>query len=178
MSKPIAIAIDGPAASGKSTLAQALAERMGYLYFDTGAMYRAVTMTALNRGVNLGDEDALEKVAREIDIELKPASVKDGRLSDIFIDGVDSTFAIRTKDVDNNVSAVSAFPRVRKALTEKQRAIGERGGVVMAGRDIGTFGRHVAGTRPQAPCGIGRARNVADTREGDGKLERTRQDRF
>ncbi len=138
MSKPIAIAIDGPAASGKSTLAHALAERLGYLYFDTGAMYRAVTLVALNRGVNLEDEDALEKLAREIDIELKPTSEKDGRLSDVFIDGVDSTFAIRSKQVDNNVSAVSAFPRVRKALTEKQRAVGERGGVVMAGRDIGT----------------------------------------
>lgn len=138
MSKPIAIAIDGPAASGKSTLAQALAERLGYLYFDTGAMYRAVTLVALNRGLDLADENALEKVAREINIELKPASVKDGRLSDVFIDSVDSTFAIRSKEVDNNVSAVSAFPRVRKALTEKQRAVGERGGVVMAGRDIGT----------------------------------------
>lgn len=148
MSKPIAIAIDGPAASGKSTLAQALADRLGYLYFDTGAMYRAVTLTALNRGIDLNDENALEKLAREINIELKPASVKDGRLSDVFIDGVDSTFAIRSKEVDNNVSAVSAFPRVRTALTEKQRAVGERGGVVMAGRDIGTV------VLPNAPVKI------------------------
>ncbi len=138
MSKPIAIAIDGPAASGKSTLAQALAERLGYIYFDTGAMYRAVTLVALNRKIDLADEDALEKIARETNIDLKPASKNDGRLSDVFIDGVDSTFAIRTKEVDNNVSAVSVYPRVRKALTEKQRAVGERGGVVMAGRDIGT----------------------------------------
>ncbi len=138
MTKPIAIAIDGPAASGKSTLAQALAEKLGYVYFDTGAMYRAVTLVALNRGVDLASEDALEKIAREINIELKPASKKDGRLSDVFVDGVDSTFAIRTKEVDNNVSEVSAYPRVRRALTEKQRAVGERGGVVMAGRDIGT----------------------------------------
>jgi cytidylate kinase len=138
MSKPIAIAIDGPAASGKSTLAQALADRLNYFYFDTGAMYRAVTLVALNRGIDLYDEDVLEKLAREISIELKPASSQDGRLSDVFIDGVDSTFAIRTKDVDNNVSTVSAFPRVRKALTEKQRTVGERGSVVMAGRDIGT----------------------------------------
>jgi cytidylate kinase len=138
MVKPIAIAIDGPAASGKSTLAQALAEKLGYVYFDTGAMYRAVTLVALNRNVNLSDENELEKIARETNIELKPASKNDGRLSDVFIDGVDSTFAIRTKEVDNNVSAVSAFPRVRKALTEKQRVVGERGGVVMAGRDIGT----------------------------------------
>ena len=148
MSNPIAIAIDGPAASGKSTLALALAERLGYLYFDTGAMYRAVTLTALNCGVDLTDEDMLEQLAREINIELKPASIKDGRLSDVFIDGVDSTFAIRSKEVDNNVSAVSAFPRVRKALTEKQRAVGERGGVVMAGRDIGTV------VLPKAPVKI------------------------
>ncbi|HLD94579.1 MAG TPA: (d)CMP kinase [Anaerolineales bacterium] len=138
MSKPISIAIDGPAASGKSTLALALAERLGYLYFDTGAMYRAVTLVALNRGVDLTNEDALKKIAREINIELKPASQKDGRLSDVFIDGVDSTFAIRGKEVDNNVSSVSTFRQVRKALTEQQRAVGERGGVVMAGRDIGT----------------------------------------
>lgn len=148
MPKPIAIAIDGPAASGKSTLALALADRLGYLYFDTGAMYRAVTLVALKRKVDLSDEDALEKLAREINIELKPASVNDGRLSDVFIDGVDSTFAIRTKEVDNNVSAVSAFPRVRQALTEKQRAVGERGGVVMAGRDIGTV------VLPDAPVKI------------------------
>jgi cytidylate kinase len=138
MANPIAIAIDGPAASGKSTLALALAEKLGYVYFDTGAMYRAVTLVALNRSVDLNDEDALEKIARETNIELKPASKNDGRLSDVFINGTDSTFAIRTKEVDNNVSAVSAFPRVRKALTEKQRKVGERGGVVMAGRDIGT----------------------------------------
>ena len=148
MPKPISIAIDGPAASGKSTLAQALAEKLGYVYFDTGAMYRAVTLVALNRGVNLNDENALEKIAREINIELKPASKNDGRLSDVFIDGVDSTFAIRTKEVDNNVSGVSAFQRVRKALTEKQRAVGERGGVVMAGRDIGTV------VLPNAPLKI------------------------
>lgn len=138
MSKPIAIAIDGPAASGKSTLAQSLAEKLGYVYFDTGAMYRAVTLVALDRGVDLNDDDALEKIARETKIELKPASKNDGRLSDVFIDGIDATFAIRTKEVDTNVSVVSAFPRVRKALTEKQRVVGERGGVVMAGRDIGT----------------------------------------
>lgn len=138
MSKPISIAIDGPAASGKSTLAEALAKRLGYLYFDTGAMYRAVTLAALRRGIDLTNEAALAKLANEIVIDLRPASQNDGRLSDVFVDGKDCTWAIRAKDIDANVSAVSAFPSVRAALTVQQRRIGERGGVVMAGRDIGT----------------------------------------
>lgn len=138
MPKSLTIAIDGPAASGKSTLAQALAERLGFLYFDTGAMYRAVTLAALERGVDLKDERALEELARQVEIDLRPASKTDGRLSDVLLDGVDRTWEIRTKEVDANVSAVSAIPGVRSALTEQQRRIGTRGGVVMAGRDIGT----------------------------------------
>ncbi|MEX2143437.1 MAG: (d)CMP kinase [Anaerolineales bacterium] len=138
MAKPLAIAIDGPAASGKSTLAEALSQRLGYLYFDTGAMYRAVTLAALQRGIDLKDEAALAKLAREIEIDLRPASQADGRLSDVFVDGEDRTWAIRTKEVDASVSGVSAFPSVRLALTEQQRRIGTRGAVVMAGRDIGT----------------------------------------
>ena len=138
MAKPLTIAIDGPAASGKSTLAQALAQRLGYLYFDTGAMYRAVTLAALRGGLDLTDETALAKLAREVEIDLRPASKVDGRLSDVFMNREDVTWAIRTKDVDAAVSAVSAFPLVRRALTEQQQRIGRRGGVVMAGRDIGT----------------------------------------
>ncbi|HLE74086.1 MAG TPA: (d)CMP kinase, partial [Anaerolineales bacterium] len=138
MANPLTIAIDGPAASGKSTLAQALAQRLGYLYFDTGAMYRAVTLAALRRGLNMADEAALAKVAGEVEIDLRPASRADGRLNDVFMDGEDCTWAIRTKEVDAAVSAVSAFPSVRRALTEQQQRIGRRGAVVMAGRDIGT----------------------------------------
>ena len=138
MANPLTIAIDGPAASGKSTLAQALAQRLGYLYFDTGAMYRAVTLAALRRGLNLADEAALAKVAGEVEIDLRPASRADGRLNDVFMDGEDCTWAIRTKEIDAAVSAVSAFPSVRRALTEQQQRIGRRGAVVMAGRDIGT----------------------------------------
>lgn len=138
MAKPLTIAIDGPAASGKSTLAEALAQRLGYLYFDTGAMYRAVTLTALRRGVPLDDEAALGKLAAEIEIDLRPASQADGRLSDVFVNGEDCTWEIRSKDVDGSVSVVSVFPAVRRALTEQQRRIGQRGAVVMAGRDIGT----------------------------------------
>src|SRR3990172_2999604 len=138
MANPLTIAIDGPAASGKSTLAQALAQRLGYLYFDTGAMYRAVTLAALRRGLNMADEATLAEVAREVVIDLRPASQTDGRLNDVFMDGEDCTWAIRTKEVDAAVSAVSAFPSVRRALTEQQQRIGRRGAVVMAGRDIGT----------------------------------------
>lgn len=138
MVKPLTIAIDGPAASGKSTLAQALANELGYLYFDTGAMYRAVTLLALRRGVAVDDKPALEQIARELNIDLRPPSQTDGRLYDVWLDGEDVTWAIRTKDIDLNVSPVSTVGGVRKALSEHQRAIGLRGGVVMAGRDIGT----------------------------------------
>lgn len=138
MSKALTIAIDGPAASGKSTLAKSLAEQLGYLYFDTGAMYRAVTLAALQRGIPIDDEGALEALARQVVIDLRPASQKDGRLYDVFLDGVDCTWDLRNPDVEANVSQVSAYAGVRAALTEQQRRIGRRGGVVMAGRDIGT----------------------------------------
>jgi len=138
MSKALTIAIDGPAASGKSTLAKSLAERLGYLYFDTGAMYRAVTLAALQRGIPIDDEGGLEALARRVVIDLRPASQKDGRLYDVLLDGVDCTWDLRNPDVEANVSQVSAYAGVRAALTEQQRRIGRRGGIVMAGRDIGT----------------------------------------
>lgn len=132
------IAIDGPAASGKSTLAKSLAERLGYLYFDTGALYRAVTLAALKKGFDMNDEGAITRLAGEVSIDLQPASLEDGRLYDVSMDGEDCTWAIRGADVDANVSQVSAYPGVRRALKAQQRRIGLRGGVVMAGRDIGT----------------------------------------
>ncbi len=138
MTRKLSIAIDGPAASGKSTLAEALAKELGYLYFDTGAMYRAVTLAALRKGIDTQDEQALAELAEQADIDLRPASQADGRLSDVFLDGEDITWEIRTKAVDLNVSDVSAVPAVRQALGAQQRRIGLRGGVVMAGRDIGT----------------------------------------
>jgi cytidylate kinase len=135
---PSTIAIDGPAASGKSTLAKKLAEALGYLYFDTGVMYRAVTWIALQRGISPSDEAQLTALAERIDIDVCPPSKPDGRAYDVLADGEDITWQIRRPEVDANVSEVSAFPGVRRSLTTQQRRIGLRGHVVMVGRDIGT----------------------------------------
>ncbi len=132
------IAIDGPASSGKSTLGKHLAEFIDYIYFDTGVMYRAVTCAALARGVPIPDEDAVTRLAEQIKIDVQPPSVDDGRDNDLLVDGQDVTWAIRTPQVDANVSAVAAYPGVRAALTAQQRRIGLRGRIVMVGRDIGT----------------------------------------
>ncbi|MGH2581753.1 MAG: (d)CMP kinase [Anaerolineales bacterium] len=132
------IAIDGPAASGKSTLAKSLADELGYFYFDTGVMYRAVTLAALRGSIPVDNEAALTDLAKQIPIDVRPASRDDGRLCDVTLDGEDVTWEIRRPKVDANVSQVSAFRGVRSALLEQQRRIGQRGGVVMAGRDIGT----------------------------------------
>ncbi|PKN92645.1 MAG: cytidylate kinase [Chloroflexi bacterium HGW-Chloroflexi-6] len=132
------IAIDGPAASGKSTLGFRLAEALGYLYFDTGLMYRAVTWLALQRGIDPLDEAAVTRLAEDVPIEVSPASFEDGRPCDIVVDGQDITWKIRQPEVDSNVSVVAAYRGVREALTVQQRRIGLRGRVVMVGRDIGT----------------------------------------
>lgn len=138
MCRPRIISIDGPAGSGKSTLGKRLSEYLGYTYFDTGVMYRALTLIAIEHEIDLNNEAALSDLAAKIDIDVRPASIEDGRTCDIFIDGEDRTWAIRQSDVDAHVSIVSAFPKVRKILGNKQRLIGLRGNVVMAGRDIGT----------------------------------------
>ncbi len=138
MSVASRIAIDGPAASGKSTLAERMAARLGYLYVDTGAMYRAVTLAALRRGIPVDDERAVTELARSIGLDVRPPSVADGRQYDVLLDGEDVTWAIRTEAVDAHVSQVSMYSGVREAMGERQREIGERGRVVMAGRDIGT----------------------------------------
>lgn len=138
MSPPRIIAIDGPAASGKTTLGKRLAEALGYLFFDTGVMYRAVTWLALARGVPIHDETAVTAIAEKAVIDVRPPSQADGRAYDVLADGVDITWEIRRPEVDANVSPVSAYAGVRRALTEQQRRIGLRGRVVMVGRDIGT----------------------------------------
>lgn len=136
--RPATIAIDGPAASGKSTVGAALARRLGYLYFDTGVMYRAVTWAALERDIPVADEEAVTALAEELHIEVTEPGVADGRQYTVLADGVDITWAIRTPAVDANVSAVSAYAGVRRALVAQQRRVAAGVAVVMVGRDIGT----------------------------------------
>ena len=131
-------AIDGPAASGKSTLGERLARHLGYLYFDTGVMYRAVTLSALKTNTDVYDEAGVTRLAETVVIDVKQASVDDGRMYDVFLDGVDVTWEIRSAPVAANVSVVSTYAGVRKSMTEQQRRIGLQGNVVMVGRDIGT----------------------------------------
>jgi cytidylate kinase len=135
---PSIIAIDGPAASGKSTVGLKLANALGYLFFDTGILYRAITWLALRRGIDVRDESAVTALAREAQIEITPSSKSDGRTCDVLVDGQDITWETRGRRVDENVSIVAAYAGVRKALSQLQRRIGQRGQVVMVGRDIGT----------------------------------------
>lgn len=138
MEKINSIAIDGPAASGKSTLAQNLAEKLGYLFFDTGLMYRAVACDVLEQGGDVFDKEFCTRVAETSQIDVQPPSVDDGRQADVFINGKDRTWQIRAPEVEACVSIVAAFSGVRRALGAQQRRIGLRGEVVMVGRDIGT----------------------------------------
>jgi cytidylate kinase len=135
---PKMIAIDGPAASGKTTLGRRLADYLGYLFVDTGVMYRAVTWAALQRGIDIHDEARLTALAEEVQIDILPPSQNDGRFYDVRMDHQDITWEIRNPQVEAAVSIVSAYPGVRRALTAQQRRIGLRGRVVMVGRDIGT----------------------------------------
>jgi len=135
---PSIIAIDGPAASGKSTLGLRLANELGYLFFDTGVMYRAVTWVALDHDIDLKDDVAVTALAESAPIDVAPASKPDGRACDVVLAGRDITWETRLPEVDANVSMVSAYRGVRAALSKQQRRIGQRGRVVMVGRDIGT----------------------------------------
>jgi cytidylate kinase len=135
---PAIIAIDGPAASGKSTLGRRLADALGYLFLDTGVMYRAITWLVLQQGIAVEDEQAVTELAQQISIDVRPPSIHDGRACDVIVDGRDITWEARSASVDANVSAVSAYRGVRQAMSEQQRRIGQRGQVVMVGRDIGT----------------------------------------
>jgi len=138
MNAPRIIAVDGPAASGKSTLGKKLADALGYLFFDSGVMYRAVTYLALQRGVPVDDENAITALAENALIDIRPPSRQDGRSFDVWVDGQDVTWEMMTPVIDAHVSQVSAYSRVRLALTNQLRRVGLRGQVVMAGRDIGT----------------------------------------
>jgi CMP/dCMP kinase len=132
------IAIDGPAASGKSTVGELLARRLSHLYFDTGVMYRAVTWAALERDIPIEDEAAVTEMAERLHIDVTDPTVADGRQYTVLADGVDITWKIRTPAVDANVSTVSAYPGVRQALVLQQRRVAAKEPVVMVGRDIGT----------------------------------------
>jgi cytidylate kinase len=134
---PLIIAIDGPAASGKSTIGKRLAEHLGYLFFDTGVMYRAITWIALRSGIDVSNESAITRLAEETFVDVRPASQPD-RVCDVIVGFTDITWETRRPEVDANVSVVSAYLGVRRALSAQQRRIGQRGRVVMVGRDIGT----------------------------------------
>jgi CMP/dCMP kinase len=138
MPLPSIIAIDGPAASGKSTLAYHLAQVLGYLYLDTGVMYRTVTLAAIKGKLELEDEAAITLLSEKVLIDVRPPSQEDGRSYDVLLNGEDVTWAIRKPEVETHVSIVSAYTGVRRAMTVQQRKIAARGKVVMVGRDIGT----------------------------------------
>jgi len=133
MSKKLIIAIDGPAGSGKSTTAKLVAQKLNYLYIDTGAMYRAVTLFALRKGI-IGKTDKIIELAKQLDIVL---DFIDGETK-ITVNGEDVSKEIRSFEVNRNVSDISAIQSVREILVKKQQKMGENGGVVMEGRDITT----------------------------------------
>jgi cytidylate kinase len=135
---PVTIAIDGPAASGKSTIGNLIANKLGYVSLDTGIMYRAVAFQALQEGVNVFDDDAVSTLAERIAIDIRPSAKGDGSQFDVIIDGIDHTWDIRSPEVNQVVSEVSVYPRVRNAMTLLQREIAKNGKIVMIGRDIGT----------------------------------------
>ncbi len=128
------IAIDGPAGSGKSTIAKLVATKLGFIYCDTGAMYRTATVMALRAGLALDDEEAIMAHLKPLTITFKPSA--DGQL--VYMDGEDVTLAIREPETTNNVSQVAALPAVREEMVQRQRDIAASNSIVMDGRDIGT----------------------------------------
>ena len=138
MTRRLTIAIDGPAAGGKGTIALRLAEALGYTFVDTGAMYRAVAWIALQRQIPLDDAEALGKLAEELEIAFQREEVEGRVRYRILADGEDISGDIRRPEVDRASSIVAQYPAVRKALVAKQRALAREGGVVMEGRDITT----------------------------------------
>jgi CMP/dCMP kinase len=135
---PRTVAIDGPAGAGKSTIGALVAERLGYLFLDTGAMYRAVALAAMRRGIDPDDGPRLTQLAREIRVAIGPPTVRDGRAYTVLLDGADVTWAIRAPEIDRIVSQVARVPYVRDVLVEQQREMASRGRIVMVGRDIGS----------------------------------------
>lgn len=170
MTFPHIITIDGPAGAGKSTLGELLAQRLGYLYFDTGIMYRALTLAALERTIDCDNEAALTDLATALDIQVEPPNAEDGRQYTVLTDGRDVTWELRQPQVEQHVSLAARHPAVRSVMRERQRDIGLRGGVVMVGRDIGRV------VMPDAPLKIyldaslsERARRRADELQARGR---------
>lgn len=138
MGRPSTVAIDGPAASGKSTLGYHLAQKLDYLFLDTGVLYRAVTWGVLDQDISTEDEAQVASLAQTMEIEVKPPSESDGRQCTVIVEGKDVTWELRSPEVDQAVSPVSAYGGVRDALTRRMREIASSGNVIMVGRDIGT----------------------------------------
>ncbi|TCJ83655.1 UNVERIFIED_ORG: cytidylate kinase [Bacillus cereus] len=134
MDKRISIAIDGPAAAGKSTVAKVVAKKLSYVYIDTGAMYRAITYAALEQKVDIENEEQLMEVVKNVNIEFQQGE----NTQLVFLNGQDVSEVIRTPDVTNRVSIVAKHRLVREEMVRRQQELAEKGGVVMDGRDIGT----------------------------------------
>jgi len=130
----IKIAIDGPAASGKSTTAKIIAQKLNYLYIDTGAMYRALTLAIIRAKIDISDEEGIKELALNTNIELKESN------SELltYLNGKDVSHDIRLPEINQIISKISAYQKIRKIMVEKQRALAQHGGIVMDGRDIGT----------------------------------------
>ncbi|CAN5804993.1 (d)CMP kinase [soil metagenome] len=156
--RPAIVTLDGPAGSGKSTVGHQLADMVNFLFFDTGVMYRAVTWAVLQREIDIRNQDQVSELAAHLPIDVMPAAEQetDGRQCTVIVDGLDITRQLRTPEVDQNVSIVSAYAVVRQTLSGKQRHLShyyggghaEKDGIVMAGRDIGTV------VVPEAPLKI------------------------
>ena len=131
MEKEIAVAIDGPAAAGKSTVAKKVAKALAYTYIDTGAMYRSITYAALKENANLQDEEEILTILHQMDLEMNEKQ-------QVFIDGENVTEQIRTENVSRNVSKIASYPSIREEMVKRQQLMAQKRGVVMDGRDIGT----------------------------------------
>jgi cytidylate kinase len=167
MAKRIVVAIDGPAGAGKSTIAWRIAERLGFLYIDSGAMYRAVGLWALRAGVGLADAHRLEQLAREARIELQPEGKR------VLLNGEDITEAIRTPEVSQAASMVSTVPAVRRAMVAEQRRMSTEASVVMEGRDIGTVVFPDAGIKIflDADAGVRAKRRMEEAAERGERID-------